>query len=88
MSGVRVNGRIYPCDYLDKVELGCHAEDVVHADRQIEVALAVEVSTILIPYPLVATCTFRRGYSLQHLCTGGCSTLRAYQRYSIEMLIC
>ena len=88
MSGVEVDAKIYPCDYLDEFELGCHAEDIVHADRQIEVALTVEVGTILVPCPLAATCTFRSGYSLQHLCTGGCSTLRAYQQYSIEILIC
>lgn len=37
----------YPCDYLNEVELRRHAEDVVHANGQIERTLAVEVDTVL-----------------------------------------
>ena len=24
--------RVYPCDYFNEVEIGCDAEDIVHAD--------------------------------------------------------
>ena len=40
-------GWVYPGDYLDKVERGCHAQYVVHADRESERAGTVEVRTVL-----------------------------------------
>lgn len=37
----------YPGDDLDKFELRRHAEDVVHADREVEPTRSVEIGTVL-----------------------------------------
>lgn len=51
----------YPCDYLNEFELRRHAEDIVHANGEVECAWAVEVGTKLFSY-LLAAIWYSRAY--------------------------
>ena len=71
--------KFYPGDDLDEVEMRRGAENVVHADREIEPAGTIKVGTVLCVSCQPAVTQFHLfGYVLQHLCIGGRLVLQEY----------